>query len=43
MVARLWVKNIIDGKKTYDQVPSKLKEQVKELLIEAGREDLITE
>lgn len=42
-VAKLWAERIIDKKKTFAQVPSKLKDQVRELLIEAGREDLITE
>ena len=30
------------GKKTYDQVPRLLKDQVKEVLIENGCEELIT-
>ena len=42
MLAMLWTQRIINGKKTYDQVPRLLKEQVKELLIESGCEDLIT-
>lgn len=43
MLAMLWTQRIINGKKTYDQVPRLLKDQVKELLIESGCEDLITE
>ena len=43
MLAMLWTQRIINGKKTYDQVPRLLKEQVKELLIESGCEDLITD
>ena len=43
MLAMLWTQRIVNGKKTYDQVPRLLKEQVKELLIESGCEDLITE
>lgn len=43
MLAMLWTQRIINGKKTYDQVPRLLKEQVKELLIECGCEDLITD
>ena len=34
---------IIKGKKTFAQVPAKLKEQVRQLLIDAGCEDLIIE
>lgn len=43
MIAMLWTQRILSGKKTYDQVPRLLKEQVKELLIESGCEDLVTE
>ena len=43
MIAMLWANQIILGKKTYDEVPRLLKTKVKELLIEAGCEDLITE
>lgn len=43
MLAMLWTAFILDGKRTYAQVPVKLKEQVKECLIVAGCEDLITE
>ena len=43
MLAMLWTQRIINGKKTYGQVPRLLKEQVKELLIESGCEDLITD
>ena len=43
MMAMLWAQQIMLGKKTYAQVPSKLKEQVKEILIDSGCEDLITE
>ena len=43
MLAMLWASFIISGKRTYDQVPVKLKEQVKECLEVAGCEDLITE
>ena len=42
MIAMLWTQRILSSKKTYDQVPRLLKEQVKELLIESGCEDLIT-
>lgn len=43
MIAMLWAQRIMNGKKTYDQVPRLLKEQVKEILIESGVEFLITE
>ena len=43
MIAMLWTQRILSGKKTYAQVPRLLKEQVKELLIESGCEDLVTE
>ena len=42
MIAKLWAEQIINGKKTFEQVPSKLKELVKEVLIERGREDLVS-
>ena len=41
MIAKLWAEQIINGKKTFEQAPSKLKELVKEVLIERGREDLV--
>lgn len=40
MIAMLWCQQIICGKKTYQQVPRLLKEQVKELLIDSGCEEL---
>lgn len=43
MIAMLWVQNIILEKKTYKQVPRLLKEKVKEILIDSGCEDLVTE
>ncbi len=43
MMAMLWCQQIILGKKTFAQVPAKLKEQVRELLIDSGCEDLIVE
>ena len=43
MIAMLWTQKIIVGKKTYDEVPRLLKEQVRELLIKEGYENLITE
>lgn len=43
MMAMLWAQQIMLGKKTYAQVPRMLKEKVKELLIDSGCEDLVTE
>ena len=39
-MAMLWAQKIMFGKKTYADVPAKLKEQVKEILIESGLEEL---
>lgn len=43
MIAQLWVTQIVIGKKTFSDVPRLLKPKVKELLIDSGREELITE
>lgn len=43
MMAMLWAQQIMLGKKTFNQVPRLLKEQVKEILIDSGMEELITE
>lgn len=43
MMAMLWAQQIMLGRKEFSQVPSKLKAQAKELLIDSGCEDLITE
>ena len=43
MMAMLYAQQIMLGKWTYDKVPSKLKEQVKQILIDSGCEDLVTE
>lgn len=43
MMAMLWAQQIMLGKKTYAQVPRLLKEAVKEILIDSGMEQLITE
>ena len=42
-MSMLWAKQIINGKKTYAQVPRLLKNQVKEILIDSGMEELIVE
>ena len=43
MMAMLWAQQIMLGKKTYAQVPHLLKDKVKEVLIDSGCEDLVTE
>lgn len=43
MIAELYAKRIIEGKKTFDDVPRLLKDKVKEILIESGYEELVTE
>ena len=43
MIAMLWAQQIMLGKKTYSQVPRLLKDKVKEVLIDSGAEDLVTE
>ena len=43
MMAMLWAQQIILGKKTFAQVPKLLKEKVKEILIDSGMEELVTE
>lgn len=43
MMAMLWAQQIMLGKKTYAQVPRLLKEQVKEILVDSGMEELVTE
>ena len=43
MMAMLWAQQIMIVKKTYAQVPKLLKEKVKEILIDSGCEELVTE
>lgn len=43
MMAMLWAQQIMLGKKSFSQVPRLLREQVKELLIDSGFEELATE
>ena len=40
-VAKLWANRIIAGLKKYEDVPAKLKDEVKEILIELGHAELI--
>ena len=43
MMAMIRAQQIMLGKKTYAQVPRLLKDKVKEVLIDSGCEDLVTE
>ena len=43
MMAMIWAQQIMLGKKTYAQVPRLLKYKVREVLIDSGCEDLVTE
>ena len=43
MIAMLWTQQIMLGKTTYEKVPRLLREQVKEMLIDSGCENLVTE
>lgn len=43
MMAMLWAQQIMLGKKSYEQVPRLLRDKVKELLIDSGMEELVTE
>ena len=43
MMALLWAQQIMLEKKTFEQVPRLLKDQVREILIDSGYEELVTE
>ena len=43
MMAMIWAQQIMLGKRTYAQVPRLLKDKVKEILIDSGCEELVTE
>ena len=43
MMAMLWAQSIMLGKKTFAQVPKLLKEKVREILMDSGMEELISE
>lgn len=43
MMAMIWAQQIMLGKKTYANVPRLLKEKVREILIDSGCEELVTE
>lgn len=43
MMAMLWAQQIMLGKKTFEQVPRLLKEQVRQLLVDSGMDELIVE
>ena len=39
-IAKIWAKNIIEGNKTFNDVPAKLKDEVKQILIDLDCADL---
>ena len=43
MMAMLWAQQIMLGQKTFAQVPRLLKDKVREILVDSGCEDLVTE
>ena len=43
MMAMIWAQQIMLGKKTFAQVPRLLREKVREILIDSGMEELVTE
>ena len=43
MMAMLWAQQIMLGKKTFAQVPRLLKDKVREILVDSGCEELVTE
>lgn len=43
MMAMIWAQQIMPGKKTYADVPRLLKDKVREILIDSGCEELVTE
>lgn len=43
MMAMLYAQQIMLGKRTFADVPKKLKDAVREILIDSGCEDLVTE
>ena len=43
MMAMIWAQQIMLGKNTYAQVPRLLKDKVREILIDSGCEELVTE
>ena len=43
MMAMLWAQQIMLGKKTFAQVPRLLRDQVREILIDSGMEELVVD
>lgn len=43
MIAMLWAQQIMLDRKKFSQVPAKLKDQVRQILIDSGCENLIVE
>ena len=42
-IATIYAETIIRGDRTFASIPKKIKEEVKEVLVEMGREDLVVE
>lgn len=43
MIAQLWHDKIVAGEKKFHETPNRLKDAVRQLLIESGHEELIDE
>lgn len=43
MMAMIWAQQIMLGKRSFEQVPRLLKDKVREILIDSGCEELVTE
>lgn len=43
MMAMIWAQQIMLGKKNYGDVPRLLKDKVREILIDSGCEELVTD
>lgn len=43
IMAMIWAQQMMLGKKTYAQVPRLLREKVREILMDSGCEELVTE
>lgn len=42
-MAKVYADLIVKGKKTFSEVPEKIKEEVKQVLVNLGHGDLVTE
>lgn len=43
MIAKMWAQQILNGGKTFKDVPRQLKDKVRNLLIESGNAELVME